>query len=343
MKKILFNAAILITGLLTISSVIAQDDDHKDHKKEEPKFKKTKNYTKSYTLISSDKIKLDNKFGEMKLSTWDKNEIKVDVTIIGKSDDEPRAQEILDRISIVDSKEGGTVSFKTKFADDDKDKKDRDKDNKKEHRNEGMEINYAVYLPATAGLDAINQFGKMIVPDYRGEAEIESKFGSLTAGKISNAKEVDVEFGKANIELINGGKLTIKFSEGTVNKLSGDIKTNLEFSQVKLNIDNDVKSVDLHNSYSTVYLDLSKNLSASYDISTSYGEFSNKTSFTIKEEGKEDDSKHYGPRFTRKYSGTSGSGGAKLKISSSFGEIIAGHDMQVDLSEKHKTKHSRSI
>ncbi|MFI5131399.1 MAG: hypothetical protein ACHQFX_15465 [Chitinophagales bacterium] len=339
MKKVLFNAAFLLAGFLLAGSVNAQKD-HKDkdgHKKEEPKFKKTKSYTKSYNLSSSDRVSLSNQFGEMKLTTWDKNEVKVDITIIGKSDDEPRAQEILDRISITDSKDGSTVSFKTKFADNDKDKKDKDKDHKKEHNNEGMEVNYAVYLPATAALDAQNQFGKMIIPDYRGEAEIECKFGSLTAGKISNAKEVTVEFGEATIAHINGGKLNIKFSEGTVNKLSGDVKTDLSFSQVKLVIDNDIKGLDIHNSYSTVYLDLDKNLSATYDIHTSHGEFSNKTSFAIKEEGKED--RGYGPRFNRTYSGKSGGGSSKVKINSSFGEIVIGHDLKVDLSEKHKDKH----
>lgn len=331
MKKILFNTAFLLTGLLTITTAVSQDD----HKKEqEPKFKKNKTYTKSYNLSSSDKVSLNNQFGEMKLTTWDKNEIKVEVSITGKSDEEPRAQEIIDRISIADGKDGNTVYFKTKFADE---KKNQDKDDKKSHRNEGMEINYVVYLPAGNPLNAENQFGKMIVPDYRGEAEIECKFGSLTAGKISNAKEVTVEFGSADIAHINGGKLTIKFSSGTVNKLSGDVKTNLEFSQVKLNIDNDIKNLELNNSYSTVYLDVNKSLSATYTISTSHGDFSNKTAFAIKEEGKED--KGYGPRFNRTFSGTSGSGSSKLRISSSFGEIIVGHDLKVDLSEK---KHSKS-
>ena len=44
MKKALFNITFLIVGLLTISSVIAQNDhkDKDDHKREEPKYKKTK-------------------------------------------------------------------------------------------------------------------------------------------------------------------------------------------------------------------------------------------------------------------------------------------------------------
>ena len=334
MKKTVFNSLLLLTAVLVFTSATAQDD-HKNEK--EPKFKKTKTYTKSYSLGSNDKVSLYNQFGEMKLSTWDKNEVKVDVTITGKSDIEQRAQQILDHISIEDGKKDNTVSFKTKFNDD---KKTWNKENKEEHHNEGMEINYVVYLPAGNPLNAENQFGKMIIPDYRGEAELLCKFGSLDAGKISNAKEVNVEFGDATIAQVNGGKLNIKFSEATIDKLSGDVKTNFEFSQVKLNIGNDVKSLDVNNSYSTIYLDVDKNFSAAYDIKSSHGDFSNKTSFAINEEGGDDD--HYGAKFNRKYKGTSGSGGAKLKVNSSFGEIIIGHDLKMEKKEKHKSpSHSR--
>jgi hypothetical protein len=194
-----------------------------------------------------------------------------------------------------------------------------------------------VYLPATATIDATNQFGKMIVPDYRGEATFESKFGSLTAGKISNAKNVTVEFGKADIAQVNGGDLTIKFSSGTVGKLSGDVTSNLEFSTVKLNLDNDLKNLTVHNSYSSVYLDVDKSFSAGWDVQTSHGGFENKSDFAIKEQGGDND-KSYGPRFNNSYKGTSGSGAAKVKINSSFGSITVGHNLQVDMTDKNKHK-----
>jgi hypothetical protein len=329
MKKIIFSSALFIACLLSLA-VIAQEKE----KYNEPKYKKTKSFSKSHSLSSSDKISLSNQFGEMKLTTWDKNEIKVDVTIIGKADDEKRAQEILDRISITDGKDGNGVYFKTKFADDDNDNKSHNKNEKNEHRNEGMEVNYMVYLPSTSTLKAENQFGKMIVPDYKGAIDLESKFGTLTAGKLSNSKNVTVEFGHGTIEEINGGNLTIKFSNGTVNKLSGDVRSDLEFSKVKLNIDNDAKNLTIHNSYSSVYLDLEKNFSASWDIQTSHGNFDNKTAFAIKEKGDDDD--RYGPKFNRSYSGVSGSGAGKVKINSSFGEIVAGHDLQVDMTDRKR-------
>ncbi len=325
MKKIVFNTGFLIAALLYISTAIAQNDG------KELKYSKSKNYSKSYSVSGSDKISLDNQFGDIKLITWDKNEVKVDVSMTGKANEEDHAQEIVDRMNIEDSKSGGTVSFKTTIG---KEKKTRN------NTSQTFEINYTVYLPSNNTLKVANQFGDIILPDYRGEVTISSKFGSLKAGKISNPDDVTVEFGKAEIEQLNGGSLTIKFSEGTVNKLSGTVKTSLEFSSVKLVIDNDVKGLTVNNSYSTVYLDVDKGLSATYDISTSHGNFSNKSDFNLKTQG--DPHSSYGPVFNYRYTGTSGGGSIKIKASASFGEFILGHNLKVDLSDKKKSKGTKN-
>jgi len=315
MKKLLFNTAFLITGLLSITNAIAQDE--KD-KKETFKFNKSKSYSKSYTISSSDKINLDNQFGEMKLVRWEKNEIKVDASVTAKADDEAEAQEILERITIQDRKESGAVYFKTIISN-----QKPSWEGKKGNHHQGMEINYTVYLPSGNPLKAANQFGKMIIPDYRGEAEISIKFGTLTAGKLSNAKDISVEFSEATIVAVSGGQLSIKYSNGTVNELSGDVKATLDFSKVKLNLDNNTKNLTINNSYAEVYLDLDKNFSATYDITSSHGQFTNKSGFTITKQG--EDTNRKGPAFTKRYTGKSGSGTAKVKVNSSFSETITGH------------------
>jgi hypothetical protein len=215
-----------------------------------------------------------------------------------------------------------------------KDESKSNKDDKNNHRNENMKINYTVYLPSSNPLNAKNQFGAMIVPDYRGEATLESQFGSLTTGKITNAKSIKVGFGHADIGQVNNGKIDIQYSRGIINKLVGDVDAKFQFcGPIKIMVDNEVKTLDIDNSYSTLYLDLSKNLSASYNISTSYGSFKNKTDFKI-DGGDEGKRKDY---MTSRYSGTSGSGGAKLTVHSSFGTVVAGHDLQVDTSKKKKS------
>jgi len=157
------------------------------------------------------------------------------------------------------------------------------------------------------------------VPDYNGSAEIETKFGSLDAGNLSQIKELSVEFGSAEIEGINNCKFTVKYSSFSVKKLSGDIDAKFEFcSDVKLSLDNNIKSFDLYNNYSEVKITTSKDISADFNIETHFGEFKNKSSHDIKEE-KEKDDEWRSPRFDYHFSGKAGSGNIKVNVKSNFG------------------------
>jgi len=306
----------------------------------DPDVEKKKTYSKSYPVNNSDKITLDNRFGELKISTWDKNEVKVDITITAKANSDDRAQEILDRISISDGKNGSGVYFKTDLDDD---KKDWDKGNKKEHRNESFSIDYVVSLPSRNPLKALMEFGGMTIGDYNGEVVLESKFGSLTAGKLSNPKRVDVEFGKLILESMNGGELTVKFSRAEVNNLDGSVKANFEHcSGIKLNLDNNLKELNIKNSFTPLYLNASSNLSASFDVYTNFAELKNKSNFNIKEEGENDED--HGPKFDHQYSGKAGGGSIAIKIKSEFGQVTLGHNLTFDVNEKDKEgKKTRDI
>src|SRR5690606_22400506 len=121
-----------------------------------------------------------------------------------------------------------------------------------------------------------NSFGAMIIGDYKGEASLESKFGSLTAGNLANVKQVSVEFGKADITAINNGKVTIKFSKAVLGKFSGNVSSNFEFCEVvNLGLDNSITQLNIRSSYSTLGIELNKGLSASFNIKTSFGDVDN--------------------------------------------------------------------
>jgi hypothetical protein len=200
-----------------------------------------------------------------------------------------------------------------------------------------MEINYTISMPANNALTVSNEFGPTIIPDFRGEVDLTSKFGSLTTGNLSSIKAIHVEFGKATLANITSAPVTIKFSKAVISKLSGAVKLNLEFcSSVRLSLDNNLSSLDLKTSYSTVNLKPLGNLQASYNISTSFGSFKNTSD--IKFTGDEDDNNDRGPKFDFEYSGKSGSGGVPVKVKSSFGKIILGEASEEDMKDKNKQK-----
>ena len=303
---------------------------------EDPTAIKTKFYSKVYPLASNEQVTLDNQFGEMKVITWDKNEIKVDVTIEARANSDEQAQKILDNIYIQDSRSGTGVAFYTKMKNQ---KNNWNNNGKKDYKEMGMKIDYVVYMPSANPLNATNQFGPMIIPDFRGPVNLTSKFGSITAGKLSNVKMVNMEFGEARIESVNGGKLVLKFGKGDIKQVIGNVETRIEFcDKVRVGVDNNSKDLNIRSSYSNLYLNASTNLSSSFDIKTSFGEFTNKTGFNLKKQG-DDNEKNYGPKFDKQFNGTAGGGNNRIKVNSDFGEVILGHNMEVDFgSSKKKSK-----
>ena len=328
MKKILRLFSIALPLFILQQKTIAQNDnDNNNDNKKKYEFVKTKSVNKSYNVSSSDKLKIENSFGDVQVHTWNKNEIKVDVTIEVSANSESLAQKIIDKINVADTKSGGDISFKTSI----------NGINNTRGEKSTMKVNYDISMPANNPLRISNEFGAIVLPDFKGEVELSSKFGSLTSGALADVKSVNVEFGKAKIESINDGPVTIKYSSASINKMSGKIKLNLEFSSAtKINIDNSLTGLDANVSYSTVNFKPVGELSASYNISTSFGSFKNRTS--IKFDGDEEDNNDHGPKFDHNYSGKSGSGNVQVKIKSSFGNVILGEATSEDIKEKKKNK-----
>ncbi|OQP65184.1 hypothetical protein A3860_16050 [Niastella vici] len=315
-----YSTPLLFACLLTSAQVRAEG----------PDVEKKKTYTKSYTVSNSDNVSFNNQFGELKINTWDKNEVKVTVTITAEASTDEKAQTILDHISIEDGKTNEGVYFNTKL--------DKQRDNNWSNGEKTrFRIDYVVNMPARNPLTAKNDFGPMVIDDYSGEVTLESKYGSMTTGKLGNVKRVDIEYGKGTIESINNGSLIIKYSKASIGNIDGNVNAVIEYSTVsKLGVDNNAKALTVKNSYSKLNVNVNANISANFDISTSYGNLHNNTNFDIKEEGADGD--RYGPRFNKRYQGKSGSGNIAMKIKSEYGQVTLTHDSNSDMNDDDNRK-----
>lgn len=317
---------------------------------DDPEVEKTKSYSKSYAIGSSDKVSLSNKFGEMKINTWSKNEVKVDVNVEVKAATNEQAQRLLDAISIKDGKEGSDVFFKTDIKGDrDRNRNgdnDDDGDNKwngnGKNEKSSFRINYIVYLPAQVTLEASNMFGNTEIGDFDGVLTLNSQFGSLTAGVLAQPKKVSVQFGTklSTIESINGGKLSIQFSQALVKKITGEVVADFNQSRVvKIKLDNGLKKLDISNNFSEILIDAPKDISASFKVNTSFAKFHNESVFTPEREvDKENMYRLNGGSFMLK----AGSGSIPINIKSNFGNVTLGHDLPFDPASTKKSSSGRS-
>lgn len=305
-------------------------------------IQKKRTINKSYNVNADDKLEVENSFGNVMVSTWDKKEITVDIEIVANASSEEKAQDIMNEIDVKEIHEGHIISFKTKVGEihnDGRGKRDRNNDDDR-----AFYIDYVIHMPAGNRLQLENSFGKTAVPDLNGLVNLTSKFGSLTAGKLANVDEIDVEFGKVAIDEISNGKVTFKFNkESRIGKVSGNVKISSEFSHnVQFIVGDDIKELSLLESYSGIRMVVTSSLSADIDVHTSFGHFLNDSQFAIKERREEDND--YGPHFDKDYYGKAGDGNAKIKIKSSFGTVRLTHTnggdgKDGDGKDKDKSKH----
>lgn len=325
MKSKFLSLGFLLWMVSLQLGVFAQNDNDNDNQKSY-EFKKSKTINRQYGVSNNDKLSIDNSFGKVEVHTWDKYEVKVDVSIAVSASTNDLAQKIFDGISIDDKQSGKDISFTTKI----------NGANNSKGEKSTMRVDYSVYMPASNPLKIDNEFGPTIIPDYKGEVDLVSKFGSLTTGDLSDVEKIQVEFGKAHFGRINGGNLVIKYSKAEFSQLAGAIRMDLEFcSVIKVSLEENLTRMDLKASYSTVNLKPAAALGATYTILTSFGSLKNRTAIKFDGDDEDDDK---GPKFDHKYTGRSGNGNVPIKVNSSFSNVIVGEPGADDIKEKSKNK-----
>ena len=271
-----------------------------------------KNYSKSYP-VGSEKVHLSNRFGAMDIQIWDKNEVKVEAVASVGAQSEEYAKSMLENIQITDEKTD-SIRFQTNIK----------SMNSSWEENKGgyeMRINWKVYVPANAKICAQNDFGPMTIGDFKGEAELCSRYGSLQAGKLANARKVTVEFGRLTVESLTNTMLTCRYSRVDISSLSGEINAKFDFcNSIDLPLNNNLKKLDLKNNYTSLYVVLDRSFAGTYDIATTNARVSTKSDISISEEKRPDNTYGYNPNH--KYTGSFGKGGnSHISIKSNFGNI----------------------
>jgi hypothetical protein len=326
----------MILSLPLIGKAAGGDDD----------VKKKRTINKSYPVTSEDKLEIENSFGDVVVSTWEKNEITVDIEIGVTASTEEKAQGLMDKIDVKEIHDGHIISLKTKIEHNN----DNGDENGKHHgdgeHKKSFYINYIIHMPAVNPMRLKNSFGKTTVPDFNGLITLISKFGSLEAGKLSKVDEIDVEFGKAVIAEVSNGSVSFSYDQKSeIGKVNGNVKIKSEFSSnIKFNVGDDIKELGVYESYSSVRMVVTKELSADFEVHTSFGSFNNDSDFGIKEDHEGGDN-NFGPRFDKDFSGKAGDGKAKIKIKSSFGSVNLSHNWsggddkgKDKIKNKHKHK-----
>ena len=221
------NAAWLGTVLGTVCAlfVLALAAHASDHG-----GKVTEELHKTYELTSDGRIELDNINGAVHISSWDRNEVKVDA--VKYADSKERLDEA--RIEIDSSK--SSISIRTKYPNDDQTW------NWGSHNNPAS-VEYTLTVPRAARLDEIKLInGALDVTGVTGEVHASCINGRLEAHNLAGRAELSTINGRldARFDQLAGSRVELNSVNGSVElTIPSDSKAEVEASTVSGGIDND--------------------------------------------------------------------------------------------------------
>ena len=227
---------------------------HMDEKKHE----KNRIIKKEYNVNSDAKVAIDNRYGNLNITTWDKNRVEIEVTITVKGDDFENVEDKLASIDVDFESSLGLVFAKTRFE-----KEQKSWSFWKRNDNISYQINYKVKMPKTNAVDLDNDYGNIYVDNLLGKADIKCAYGKIYVGELfGNNNNINLDYcSSSTIDFIKSGNINVDYSKITVED-SENLKVNADYSTLKFG---KIGRLNFNADYGSITIDEATNVNGNAD------------------------------------------------------------------------------
>jgi len=243
MKKSVYKSgALLLLAFLLVPTVIFAEE-------------VTKEFHKEYNAGANTTLNIENKFGDVVIQTWDKDQIMIDVKITVNHPSQEKAQKYLDQIDVSFSENGALVSAKT-VIDNNFSFSGWGGDSKK------FRIDYDIKMPASSALALVNKYGNTDIDELHGQVVLDVKYGDINAGKLTrgNVKplnSISLAYGKASIDEAGWLDMNLRYvGNFTIDKAQA-LLIDSKYSKLELG---EVSSIVADSKYDNLKIDKINNL-----------------------------------------------------------------------------------
>jgi len=229
--------------------------------------KLTKNISKAYQVSENTTVDISNKYGQVLISTWDKDSVVINIEIVAYERTNEAVGKLMDRVEIELDYFGGFVTSKTIL--------DRNTSFIKERWNSlgdysktllsknKISIDYEIFMPHAATLILENKFGDVVIDGKLGSTKITMAHGDLKAQSFEGLTRLDISFGKAKIKTIKQGYMVLKSATLEIQKV-GDL--NIESTSSQINI-NEIEGINLLSRNDQIIINKARVLSGNSNFS----------------------------------------------------------------------------
>jgi hypothetical protein len=169
----------------------------------------TKEFHKEYAANAKTTLDINNRYGDVVIESWDKDQIVIDVKVTVDVPNREKAEKLISYIDVQFSQSDDLVAAKT-VIDDKFNFTGWGGDSKK------FSIDYSVKMPKAAALTLQNRYGDTEFNELTGLVSLDIKYGNLTAGKMTRGNikplnSLNLAYGKGSVDEAGWLDLTIRY------------------------------------------------------------------------------------------------------------------------------------
>lgn len=203
---------------------------------------KKKEYNKSFNVSLSDLLQVDNRYGNITITHWSKNEVSIQVVVEAKARDSERAQASIDRVKIDLNKSGNVVSAITSLKEQ----------NWSGGNNERLTINYYINIPSKLSIDLSQKYGNINLPEKNeGKSILHAKYGNINGGSFTAQLDLESAYGNVELGSVENAALDLAYCGHASLKNAGSLTIDSKYSNLNLG---DVKKLNLEKKYGNIQI-----------------------------------------------------------------------------------------
>jgi len=194
---------------------------------------KQKTIKKTYIVNSNAGIDIDNKYGNITVSTWDEDKIDLDITIKVNGANENWVNERLNSIDVQITALKSLVTAVTSIG---------NSSFKSRGSNNSFEINYVIKIPKNGSVKLVNKYGNISTLNLESTTDISCRYGKVNLGKLNgSSNKVDIAYCQnSTIEYIKNANIEARYSGLKIND-SGNLNLDASYTDVTLNDGQNIK------------------------------------------------------------------------------------------------------
>lgn len=178
----------------------------------------SKTFNKNYKVDKKASLEVANKYGQVIINSWAKDSIVIKVKVTSFAKDQDAADKLLDRVEFDFNRAGEFVIAETvidrskgflKDLWDDLDNYSRGLLSTKGK----VTVNYEVYAPKYTNIKITNKFGDIYMDNFKGDVKVGLANGNLKTDEIIGGFDLNLSFGRANINNINNGVIVLRSAD----------------------------------------------------------------------------------------------------------------------------------